>query len=702
MPGADVPAQPTPRTRRPPSIRRRLLAFAALILTPVLVGALVSGLVLLRSAASSNQLASEVVRESRASFALLNGLQAARLAGTGYLDEREADELAELESAAAKVEAALRAAATFDEPLERAALSGAEREWRAAYAELRKSATTSKRGALDVEDVFEGQLNTAISVVERLVAHSQNEAEADLAAVRRSSRLQALAALASLLLALAGAVVLASRISAAMPRPLQELTRAARALGAGDLDQRVPEAPSAELRELGETFNRMAAALREQHERLEHQAFHDPLTGVPNRALFERRARAALERSRDSRETLGVLMIDLDDFKLVNDGLGHATGDLLIKLAAERISGAARPRDTVARLGGDEFAVLLEDIRGLDDALAAAERLRRRFDAPFELDGSPVVVSASIGVAVAQGSADPTELLRRADLAMYRVKDHGKDGTAFFDPQMEDHAVRRLDAVNALRNALERDELVAHFQPIVELESGRVMAAEALLRWERPGHGLVPPCDFIPLAEETGLIVPIGAWILKEACTRAREWRADGHALVHVSVNVSARQLLDADFEHMVARTLAETGLDHDALILEVTESTVMQNAELTIPKLERVVATGVRLSLDDFGEGYSSLSHIRRLPIVGLKIARPFVKELGDPNGDPRLVRGVIELARRLELTLVAEGIELRSQEEALRSYGCRLGQGFLFSRPLPAPAFRALLGESLRDPVT
>ena len=228
------------------------------------------------------------------------------------------------------------------------------------------------------------------------------------------------------------------------------------------------------------------------------------------------------------------------------------------------------------------------------------------------------------------------------------------------------------------------------------------MSAEALLRWERPGHGLVPPLDFIPLAEETGLIQPIGAWILKEACTQACLWRADGHARVRVSVNVSARQLLDPDFERMVEQTLSETGLEPDALVLEVTESSVMQNAELTIPKLERVVATGVRLSLDDFGEGYSSLSHIRRLPIQGLKIARPFVRELGDPDGDPRLVHGIIELARRLELTLVAEGIELRAQEEALRSFGCRLGQGFLFSRPVPADAFRALLADSLRAPVT
>ena len=679
-----------------------MLTFAALILVPVVIGALVSGAVLLHSASRSEHLGAEVVRESRASVALLQALHSARVAGSYYMEQGESDELADFDRAAVAVAVAMRTSSVFDEPVERAALRGAEREWYAAVDQLRRTQAgfgQGPEGEEDPEDVFEEHVNAALHGIERLVAHAQNEADSELSAARRAARWQALGALVALAVALATAVALAGRMAAALPRPLEQFTRAVRAFGAGDLDQRVPESPSAELRELGETFNRMAAALREQHEQLERQAFTDPLTGVPNRALFERRARAALEHGRG---TVGVLMIDLDDFKLVNDGLGHLSGDLLIRLAAERISAAARPTDTVARLGGDEFAVLLEDLRGLDDALGAAERLRRRFDEPFDLDGSQVVVSASIGVALAHDSLDPVELLRRADLAMYRVKERGKDGTMFFDPQMEDRAVGRLDAVNALRAALDRGELVAHFQPIVELASGDVVSAEALLRWERPGHGLVPPLDFIPLAEETGLIQPIGAWILKEACTQACLWRADGHTRVRVSVNVSARQLLDPGFERMVEETLRETGLEPDALVLEVTESSVMQNAELTIPKLERVVGTGVRLSLDDFGEGYSSLSHIRRLPIQGLKIARPFVRELGDRDGDPRLVHGIIELARRLELTLVAEGIELRAQEEALRSFGCRLGQGFLFSRPVPASDFRALLAGSLRAPVT
>jgi EAL domain-containing protein (putative c-di-GMP-specific phosphodiesterase class I) len=279
------------------------------------------------------------------------------------------------------------------------------------------------------------------------------------------------------------------------------------------------------------------------------------------------------------------------------------------------------------------------------------------------------------------------------------VKERGKDGSAFFDPAMEDRAVDRLEVLSGLRKALERNELVVHYQPIVDLDTGTVVAAEALMRWARPGHGLVPPLDFIPFAEETGLIQPMGAWILKEACTQAREWRENGAPGIKIGVNVSAKQLLDPDFELVVSSTLAQIGLEPGALVLEVTESSVMQNPDLTIPKLDRIVQSGVQLTLDDFGEGYSSLSHLQRLPVQGLKIARPFVKGLAHPEADARLVRGIIELAHSLELNLVAEGIELAEQRDALQGLGCRLGQGFLFARPLELPAFRALLREQERS---
>jgi EAL domain-containing protein (putative c-di-GMP-specific phosphodiesterase class I) len=310
-----------------------------------------------------------------------------------------------------------------------------------------------------------------------------------------------------------------------------------------------------------------------------------------------------------------------------------------------------------------------------------------------------VLVTASIGIALSTGATrDEAELLRRADMAMYRVKRHGRNACEFFDPAMDDQAADRLEMVNALRRAVDSDQLVAHYQPIVDLETGELRAAEALLRWDRPGRGLVAPLEFIPLAEETGVIVSLGEWVLNEACAEARRWERSGATQVPVTVNVSARQLLDPRFESIVAGALAKTGLDPARLILEVTESSVMQNTDVTVAKLDRVSATGVRLALDDFGEGYSSLGQLRELPIDILKIARPFVRELTEEDHDPALVRGIIELARSLGLRLVAEGIEYPEQQALLRAFGCPLGQGFLFARPMEAAQLHATLAEPRR----
>jgi diguanylate cyclase (GGDEF)-like protein len=613
------------------------------------------------------------------------------------MEEGERDDLEAFSAAEARVEEALVHPA-FSEDAEERRLGEIEGQWRAAVRQLRSSPTGESGAdddASDPEDVFEDHMNAAIGGVQQLVRAAERQLRSDLAATRRTNRTQALVALAALLISLAVAVLLARRFASGMLRPINRLTRAARTFGSGNLGQRVSVASSAELQEMGETFNRMAGALQEQHHQLERQAFTDSLTGIPNRALFEDRARHALERSAGTRGQVAVLMIDLDDFKTVNDGLGHSAGDELIRLVAGRVRSEARPSDTLARLGGDEFAVLLEDVRGLDDALGVAERLRRRFDEPFHLSGGDVVVTASVGIALSGGGADGEELLRRADLAMYRVKERGKNSTAFFDPVMEERAIERLETLGALRKAVERGELVTHFQPVVQLDTGEIRGAEALVRWHRPGHGLVPPLEFIPLAEETGLIQQLGEWVLRDACASAAEWRREGGSEVQVGVNVSVRQLMEPGFDELVARTLAETGLEPEALILEVTESSLIQNPEVAIPKLERIVDTGVRLCLDDFGEGYSSLSHIRRLPVQALKIARPFIHELGRPSTDPGLVRGIIELANSLELALVAEGIEEPAQREALLSLGCRFGQGYLFSRPVELDVLRTLMRE-------
>ena len=675
------------------SLRGRLLLAALAVIAPLLLGAGLWILLLSHSAREYRQLASEAAAESDASVLVLQHLNEAEEAGISYMQTGSRMALREFRENAARIDRELADTARYDEPGERIAFVSIRQPW-----ELAKQHIARDRGHAGQQDTFEGHMHIAADGLENVMAGSQDEVDGELAASERAARLNWLLGLSAVTVALLLAAFLASRLSRSLVRPLEQLAQAARSLAAGHLGHRVAIRSPAELKEVGTTFNTMAAALQEQREELERHAFADSLTGLANRALFEDRTRHALERVAGGPERVAVIVLDLDGFKLVNDGLGHACGDALLKQAAARMSTVLRPSDTLARLGSDEFAVLLESVRGLDDTLGAAERLREAFRDPFALKSSDVSVTASIGIAMSTAGCDETELLRRGDLAMYRVKAHGRDACEFFDPAMDDQAAERLEMVNALRWAVERDELVVHYQPIMDLESGEVRAAEALLRWQRPGRGLVSPLEFIPLAEQTGAIVALGEWVLNAACSEAQRWQRDGLADVPVTVNVSARQLLDSRFEAIVAGALVASGLDASRLILEVTESSVLQNADVTIAKLDRISATGVRIALDDFGEGYSSLGQLRQLPIDILKIARPFVRELTDDDHDPALVRGIIELARSLGLRLVAEGIESPEQEAILRAFDCPLGQGFLFARPLEVEALRTLLSERAR----
>ncbi|MBN1530727.1 MAG: EAL domain-containing protein [Thermoleophilaceae bacterium] len=680
------------------SLRHRLVVFALAVVAPVAVGAVLSGLILLDATRSFNDRAEEVAMESEASLGLFKALGAAGSAGSAYMDG-EGPRRA-FDAAAQDVDRRL-GAATYDEGAETAAVRRVRSDWRAAGVQLRANppgGAEEPGDGPDPEDLFEASIDSATAGVDRLLDLSEAENRTDLAETQRLWREQGALAILALLASIALAAFLVRRLSREMVRPIRRLTRAARAFGEGDLEHRVHVNSSAELHEMAGSFNTIAGALQDQREQLERQAFEDSLTGIPNRALFEDRIRHALDRRVTTNETLAVLVVDVDDFKLVNEGLGHAAGDALIEQAAARLMTAVRPSDTVARIGGDEFAVLLEGIRGPDDAIAAAERLRRAFAEPFPVSGSSPVVTASVGIALSRDQLGAEELLRRADRAVHRFKETGKDGWTFFDPRIQDRATERLETVTALRGAVERGELVVHYQPIVDLDTGEAVSVEALLRWRREGQELVPPADFIPLAEETGLIVPLGAWVMGAACAEAMRWRRAGAGDVNVCVNVSARQLMDPNFESTVTGALEETGLDPAGLTIEVTETSVMQDPEGSIAKLGRLRDRGIGIALDDFGEGHSSLSHLRHLPVRGLKIARPFIQGLGD--GDDALVRGIIELARSLRLRLVAEGIETPEQREQLRLLGCRLGQGFLFSRPVEPAAIRSLLSEQVGAP--
>ena len=428
---------------------------------------------------------------------------------------------------------------------------------------------------------------------------------------------------------------------------------------------------------------------REAEEQLRHQAFHDPLTGLANRALFTDRVQHALVvRSGDA----AVLFLDLDDFKAVNDGLGHPAGDTLLQEVAQRLSEALTPGDTIGRLGGDEFAILVERAGGDASAVDVAERVIGALQEPFGVQGREVFITASVGIGV---GGDAEELLRSADVAMYRAKASGKAQYVVYAPRMDDHVHGRLELVADLRRAVLDEELVVHYQPTVELETGRIVGVEALVRWQHPTRGLLQPSDFIGVAEETGQIVEIGRWVLEEACRQTARWRAERAYDLSVSVNVSTRQIRRPGLVDDVRAALTTSGLAPHALTLEITESALARRREEMTAILEEVTALGVLLALDDFGTGYSSLSLLRDLPVHTLKIDRSFVQTIDAGPGPRAFVQAIVDLAEALRLTAVAEGIERPVQVAALRRIGCSYGQGFHFARPLAADALDVLLRE-------
>jgi diguanylate cyclase (GGDEF)-like protein len=422
-----------------------------------------------------------------------------------------------------------------------------------------------------------------------------------------------------------------------------------------------------------------------------HQSLHDPLTGLPNRVLLADRLNLALMRERrsESGAVTAVLFIDLDNFKLVNDSLGHRAGDELLVEVARRLDGLARGHDTVARFGGDEFVVLAENLPSGRHAMEIAARILEGLSQPVVAGRRTVDVHASVGVAVSESGDDADSLLRNADAAMYSAKDAGRGRVEVYDRALGEQVRERLELEQALRHALERDELRVHYQPKVNLADGTVVGAEALVRWEHPTRGLLGPFEFIGLAEETGLIVPLGRWVLEQACHQAQEW---GGSLL-MSVNLSRRQLDQPDVVDMVRDTLAATGLRAEHLCLEVTETAVMADVALAVQTLEQLKQLGVKIAIDDFGVGFSSLSQLTDLPPVDiLKVDRSFVD--GIEGHDRRaVVAAILALARTLDLTAVAEGIEHAAQVTALTELGCEIGQGFHFARPMPADAVGALL---------
>ena len=429
-------------------------------------------------------------------------------------------------------------------------------------------------------------------------------------------------------------------------------------------------------------------------QQLSHQAFHDPLTDLANRALFKDRVEHALLSRARATTPLGVLFLDLDNFKTVNDSLGHVVGDELLITAAKRIQSCLRSADTAARLGGDEFAVLIEDATG-EVSVHIAERIIEAFKAPFTLQGKKSFIHTSLGIATSNSGEGADEILRNADIAMYTAKNAGKGCYAVFEPEMHAVALGQLELDVDLRRAVEREEFVLHYQPITDLTTGRIVGVEALVRWRHPERGLLPPSHFISRAEETGIILPIGHWILKEACRQVAAWNRDdpeGPPL-RASVNLSGKQLESPTLVEDIAAVLTDTGMDPGALILELTESMMMHNTDSTIELLKKLKGLGVQLAVDDFGTGYSSLHYLPSFPIDILKIAKQFVDGIQGGTQESALLYTIIDLCRTLGLRTLAEGIEYASQAEWLRKLRCEWGQGFYLSKPLDVEQMTALL---------
>lgn len=437
-------------------------------------------------------------------------------------------------------------------------------------------------------------------------------------------------------------------------------------------------------------------ARKEAERQVEFLAYRDVLTGLPNRLLLQDRLKQAMAHADRTHRHIALLFLDLDNFKTINDSLGHGVGDAMLREVAQRLRLCVRETDTISRQGGDEFLFVLSDLGGTDDITPVLQKVRERLQAPFLIEGHELTTSASIGVALYPDDAQDFEtLLQKADTAMYRAKDAGRNQYRYFDEQMNVEAVEHLQIRNGLRRALAQQEFELHYQPQIDLASGHVVGAEALLRWRHPDKGLVPPGRFIPVAEDSGLIVPMGAWVLREACRQAVAWQQRGLPALSIAVNLSAVQLRHGDLLQTLQAALAESGLDPALLELELTESMLIHDIEANLALVRELKACGVHLSIDDFGTGYSSLSYLKRFDVDKLKVDQTFVHDLAQDAEDAAIVRAIIQMARSLDLLTVAEGVEDEQALQRLREFGCTHAQGYLIARPMTADAFAVFLRE-------
>ncbi|MBL0388719.1 EAL domain-containing protein [Tumebacillus sp. ITR2] len=487
-------------------------------------------------------------------------------------------------------------------------------------------------------------------------------------------------------------------------KPLNEMQAFMQSVSEGDLSGQLEVRENNELGWLAEHINRMTVKMRNliaevedrSQRQITHMAYHDDLTNLPNRKHFTDVLGQALNMAQITESKIAVMFLDLDRFKNVNDSLGHATGDRLLREVSRRLLGSLSENHLLARMGGDEFAMLVPDLESPEDAAKLAQRALGLFETPLLFEGREFMITASIGISVSpQDGNDAETLLRNADTAMYSAKEGGRNNFQFYTPEMNEMILEQLETEKSLRYALDHDEFVLFYQPQVDIATGQIIGTEALIRWQHPERGLVPPNQFIPIAESVGLIVPLGEWVLRTACIQNKEWQAAGFPPIKVAVNLSARQFEQPNLVDTVASILEETGLHPQYLHLEITETLAMKNANHAIDKLYALKNLGIQLSIDDFGTGYSSLNYLKKFPIDTLKIDRSFVGDIPGDSDDAAIVTAIIAMAHNLKLTVVAEGVESQAQLEFLRAQNCNEMQGFLFSRPVPAHEVAQLLYE-------
>jgi diguanylate cyclase (GGDEF)-like protein len=520
-------------------------------------------------------------------------------------------------------------------------------------------------------------------------------------------RVATLTSLAALFLLGLG-VLLAGNVIHSILQPLQRLRQGVRAISAGYFDVRVQVDTRDELGHLADAFNGMAKELEESHsalqneihkqkaaaQRIEYLAYNDQLTALPNRTMFSVALNQALHEAQRHARRFALLFVDLDRFKHINDTLGHATGDALLKDVALRLGEALRAGDMVARLGGDEFVVLIKDLQNEKHVEIVAEKILAAIAVPLQFSGHELRVTCSVGVSIYPGDGEDAQtLMKNADIAMYQAKEKGRNHFAFYSAERDVNTFERLALETSLRRAVDRDELLLYYQPKMDFRNGGTAGMEALVRWQHPEMGMISPAQFIPLAEETGLIVPIGMWVLRTACRQMVQWREQGIAQLVISVNLSPRQFSDSNLLQDIAATLAETGLDGRCLELEITESAIMQDVERGRKLLMALKVMGIRIAVDDFGTGYSSLSTLKQFPIDTLKIDRSFIRDLATDPEDRGLTEAIIAMGKALKLHLVAEGVETQAQLDFLRERGCDELQGYHFSRPLPVDQFESFV---------